>query len=259
MHLQAFTMNELTPSIVASSFENQQCLILRQAINKDCARAAFAAFANLMQDKERLRCYPFDQFTRLGYTPPGIETLQRDSKNRDWNRAMFDFNLGLTLDEPAIADLYLEATQLCHHALTLLDDHIGTEFAKIPKGGHTLRTAQYLLSDQSKDDVLFPPHLDFSLLTVFIGSGTPGLEVKFDEQWHDPELEYGDVLIGIGTPMTKFPIDFSALWHRIVGGADRRLSSFLFYDLRDDIVLPSTGERYGDMLKRLLKTVRVEG
>lgn len=256
MYLHTCASRELNPAYAASAFSSQQCIVLRNAIDAETARSAFKAFGKLMEDTGLLRQHPFDPSTRLGYTPPGIETTQRDPGNRDWNRAMFDFSPALSLGEPSVAALYGEAVGACELVLACLDEAYGTCLLRAPQGGHTLRTAQYLLNGTSSEEVLFPRHRDFSLLTAFIGSGSEGLEVEADGEWQAAELEYGDVLIGAGTPLGQFHLRLKPLWHRVVGGTDHRLSSFLFFELREDVVLPKTKERYGDMLARVLKSVR---
>lgn len=258
MHLQSYAPAALTASAVGTAFNEQQCVVLRGAIDIAVAHDAFAAFSTLMRDEERLRQFPFDEKRKLGYTPPGIETLQRGSKKPDMNRAMFDFDPNLTLGEPSIAALYEETARAVRLVLSRLDEYAGTRLQDLPEGGHTLRTAQYLRKGTTPSDVLFPPHLDFSLLTGFIGCGTPGLEVYVNDAWHSAELDFGDVLVGIGTPLAQFHQELRPLRHRIVGGADYRLSSFLFFDLGYDVVLPRTGECYGDMLQRVLKSIRVD-
>lgn len=257
MYLQSHALRSLTAADVASAYEHQQCVVLRKSIDAQAVQNAFKALERLMRDPKKLSEYPFDPYTRLGYTPPGVETLQRDSENRDWNRAMFDFSTALSFNEAPITTLYREAVRACEIVLARLDEAYGTQLARLPKGGHTLRSAQYLLGDTDSKSILFPRHRDFSLLTAFIGSDASGLEVEVDEEWHPANLEYGDLLIGAGTPLTQFDARLRPLWHRVVGGTDYRLSSFLFFDLRADVTLPKSQELYGDMLTRVLKSVRV--
>jgi isopenicillin N synthase-like dioxygenase len=256
MSLISYPLAKITPAQVLRSFSVQQCVVLRGALPREIVTTAARTFRKLMEDEQLLLEYPFDPDRRLGYTPPGVESLQRDQTNRDWNRAMFDFSPTLYFDQPSIVALYRQTERVCEQVIKLLAEEQETPLATLPRGEHTLRTAQYLVHDTTQTDVLFPEHRDFSLLTAFIGSDEPGLEVRVGESWEPAEIRVTDVLVGIGTPFTQFHPDLTALWHRVMGGADRRLSSFLFFDLREDVVLPKTGEMYGDMMARVLKKVR---
>lgn len=249
-------LGDLTPWRVRDAFEHQQGIIVRGAFYRKSVQNAHSALSCFFSDEEELKKHPYDDQSRLGYTPPGIENIQHDPEHPDENRAMFDFGPELPFVERSITGLRFQAVRICKRILDLLDEAYGTRFAHLPEGEHRLRAAQYLREGTTSGDVLFPRHRDFSLLTAFIGSGEEGLEVEVKGEWHPVHLEYGDVLVGAGTPLKQFHPSAKALLHRIVGGKDHRLSSFLFYELRSDVLLPQTLETYGDMLDRIMTSIR---
>lgn len=256
MFIESYPL-KLTPEHVHTTLRHQHGLILRDVINPGIARAGHASLKELISDREFLQEHPYDPETRLGYTAPGVEALQRDPTHPDQNRAMFDFRSGDSFRNEPIAALYEAAVRSCR----LILGHLGCAYSQpltvLPEGKHTLRTAQYLRKGTTSVDVLFPRHRDFSLLTAFIGFDVAGLEAEVSGNWRPVELGYGDVLVGVGTPLTQFYPDLQPLWHRIVGGMDYRLSAFLFFELGDEVVLPKTQEQYGMMLRRVLGDIRV--
>lgn len=256
MELMSCALGDLTPWRVRDAFEHQQGIIVRGAFYQKSVQNAHGALSRFFSDDEELKKHPYDDQSRLGYTPPGIENIQHDPEHPDENRAMFDFGPELPFVDRSITGLRFQAVRICKRILDLLDEAYGTRFAHLPEGEHRLRAAQYLREGTTSEDVLFPRHRDFSLLTAFVGSGEEGLEVEVKGEWHPVHLEYGDVLVGAGTPLRQFHPSAKALWHRIVGGKDRRLSSFLFYELRSDVRLPQTLETYGDMLDRIMTSIR---
>jgi isopenicillin N synthase-like dioxygenase len=209
-----------------------------------------------MRDNSRLACHPYNGETHSGYIPPGTERRPRSAREKDENRAAFDFHPGMMLIEPKLQGLHAFGVRICRHILKLLDEnHSSTQLASLPEGRHLLRIAEYVNTECSGQE-LYPPHRDFSLLTAFIGADMPGLQVKMSEGWYDPWLHFGDVLVGIGTPLVRFRSVFNALWHRVAATSARRLSASLFFELRDDVLLPHTGERYGEMVRRRTELLR---
>ncbi|HWU24401.1 MAG TPA: 2OG-Fe(II) oxygenase family protein [Candidatus Paceibacterota bacterium] len=249
-------LGDLTPWRVRDAFEHQQGIIVRGALYRKSVQNAHHALTRFFNNDEELTKHPYDEESRLGYTPPGIETIQRDPDHPDENRAMFDFGPELPFVDRSITGLRWQAVRICKRILDLLDEAYGTRFARLPEGEHRLRAAQYLRDGTTSQEVLFPRHRDFSLLTAFVGANEAGLEAEVMDEWYPVRLDYGDVLIGAGTPLRQFHPSARALWHRIVGGTDRRLSSFLFYELRSDVILPQTLETYGAMLDRVMKSIR---
>lgn len=256
MPLISFAREELTPKRTLQAFLTQQCVLLRGRIDVTVARNAHQALTKLMRDHQFLGCNPYDPKTRTGYTPPGIEHLQRSPGEPTWTRDLFDVGSALMPQEsPDIELLFIQAARTCRTVLDALNNAVGPQISPLPQGRHSLRTAQYLQKGTTCNDVLFPAHRDFSMLTAFIGAGQVGLEVRVADTWHPVDLHYGDVLIGAGTPLPLFVYELKPLLHRVVGGDDERVSSFLFYELADHVMLPKSRERYGAMLRRVLADI----
>lgn len=258
MRIRDHNLRSTGSSSVTKDFEEQHCVIFREGVNTQTAHDAFSFMGRAMTDRDLLRRHPFDAERRLGYIPPGIESLQGTPHTRNWNRHMFDCGPELHFGEPSVRALYFAAAEACRFTLSLLDQSSAFKLRKLPEGEHRLRTAQYLLDCTRESDILFDEHRDFSLLTAFIGNGQPGLEIRIGDDWCPVELGYGDVLIGAGTPLRQFRPELKPLYHRIVGGTHFRLSSFLFFELQEEVILPKTGERYGDMMSRILKETHAQ-
>lgn len=254
--MPSYMLQEIDPRLVASSLQKFGGICLRNAIAPEIVCPAYAGQKKLMDDMRLLESLPYDRRTRLGYTPPNVEGLQHKLGSANPNRRCFDYNPSLMKDKTQEM-LFDAVILLCRVILKMVDETQKIGFANLPEGSHILRIAQYLNKEEDPDTVLFPLHSDFGLLTAFIGTEATGLQVADKKGiMHEASLGFGDVLIGVGTPFTQYIPYFRTLRHQVVGTTKERLSSFLFYELDDEVVLPS-GERYGDFTNRILNDIRV--
>lgn len=257
MALRSHRLGEVDASLAARHFTKCGGIHLSQAISADVVERAFGDIRALFADQSLLESFPHDAATRLGYTPRGVEALQGDRPVID-SRHTFDYRPGMGVGGTSIAALYYDAVSIGLRMLSHLDAYFGTHAeSDAILGTHYLSTAQYLVAHSTPDEVIFPSHLDFGFLTVFIGSGTSGLQVLVKDAWEDVELGYGDVLVGIGTPLIQFfSQSLRPLRHRVVGGDGERTSAFLFIEPGDQVVLPAKGERYGAFRDPILRDIR---
>ncbi len=250
--------------LVVESLRHMQCLNMHHAINPVMARDGVEALRAFMEDEDVLARYPYSYERRFGYSPEGSETNPRSSRTPNQTRRMFDFTAEFQqmLEQLPILELFRTIVSLARFSLDRIDHAFGSQLAKLPHGDHSLRAARYLV-EATPNDVLYPPHKDFSVVTVFIGTGEPGLEIKVGERWCPVYSEPGTALVGIGKPALEFVSDDldwepQALEHRVVGGAKNRLSAFLFYEFDRDVWLPKSQETYGAMLDRNMSRIRAD-
>lgn len=222
--------------------------------------AARRAFELTDDAKERCRRVGLES----GYTPPSIEGVI--GHGPDPLRHFWD----ITRDAPRIrevapefygaaARLFTRLTALAARTLEAFDAAHGSDVLPDARGGsHSLRTSQYLNTAIGRDDVLFPAHVDFSLLTLYVGGAEGGLQVKHDGAWYDLWNPPGSVVIGVGTTLRLYaPEKAKPLRHQVMGASLGRISAVLFIEPRFDVTLPS-GETWQVHLDRLMNKVRSE-
>lgn len=243
------------PSL-AASFQAVGGVIVRDALPADASlwEAACEIGEQCVTDAEFQKRYTHDRVAGIGYTPPGVEGKLYMSPN--FLRHFFDFRPGMPAELKALAHLHAVLNDIAFSLLQSLDRAWGTQIANLTTGGpHLLRTAKYLNVECDPLQVLFPEHVDFSLLTLFVGGDGGGLEVRVGDTWHPMNLGRRDILVAAGTLMHLYRPRVKALRHRVMGSSTERLSLFFFVDPRPDVRLPN-GETGAEFRTRLTLGIR---
>ncbi len=198
-----------------------------------------------------------------GYLPPGRERV-RDLPP-DLFRHCFDVFPRDTerVRVPSRAAAFAQTARRLSEALdglarqvfTALDREWGTTLARDTLlGPHHLRVSQYF-SDVADDRVLFPDHVDFGLLTLFVGGSLDGLQYKdYTGVWRPLSLALGSVAVGVGTTLRLLRPQTRAFRHRVVAASNGRVSSVFFTELEPQIRLPNgktAGEHFAELSKRV--------
>lgn len=253
-----YPFSDVTKEIVLQNFRKFGGVIFSSAIGVEVVDRAHAELRELFSTPESLASMPYDDRLRLGYTPPGREGFQSSPNEKNFSRDSLDLNPAYQALPQAVSTLFRQAENVAHQVIEVLEKGTELKASDVPPGTHILRAARYLASGTTRNDVLFGEHLDFGLMTVFIGTDQTGLEAKINGKFEQIILSPGEVLVGVGTPLVQYLGQYgvSALRHRVVGGEEDRLSTFFFYELDPDTILPKTGERYGDFVDRIMQSVR---
>ncbi len=193
---------------------------------------------------------------RLGYTPPGVESVRYAGPNR--MRHFFDFAPGMNVPIGFGSVMTGAWTGLYEVARGVLGEisSSGQWLTSIAHGGaHHLRSAQYLNECADPLAVLFPAHFDWSLVTLFVGGAKSGLAVQSGVRWYGVEIPSDAVLVGAGTMLKLYRPDIPPLRHRVIADATGRVSLFFFTEPPFGTVLPN-GELVKNMIARLEKETR---
>lgn len=199
-----------------------------------------------------------------GYTPPNIEGVR--GHGPDPLRHFWDVRSEVTRIEPECYEFLAEAIgmyqrlwDIALEALCRVDRLLGTSLACDAVGGeNTLRMSEYLNTQASPWDVLFPSHQDFGLFTVYLGGSHAGLQMKVNGAWHDVWNPAGSVILGVGSTLRMFAPDrLVAPRHRVVGSTTERIAAVFFSELRPDVRLPN-GRMSGEHLAHLVEQIRYE-
>lgn len=256
MDIRPHTLDDLAPTVVAAALAKCGGIHIQNALPVSLVEYAMDEFRAIFDNDELLARFPYDPEARLGYTPPGVEGLQK-VEGANFLRSLFDYHPTLGIDSEPLRYFYGAVRDLGLDVLRRIDEACNghASNATSEEAPHILRAADYLPEETTADDVLFPKHRDFGFLTVFVGTDCPGLQGRVKGVWHDIALPYGDVFIGVGTPLVQYHPMLKSFVHRVVGGGGRRLSAFLFIEPDHDTILP-LGERYDVLLTRILSDVR---
>ena len=255
MSLRPYHLPELDAGCLNAVLTERGGILLQDVLPADEVQNDFEQLAFFFSSPDEFRELAYDPATRLGYTPPSVEGTVRERPSA--SRHFFDYRPCMTPDPLRFKALYHSSLCISRLVLKLIDQASGTEVLSLHDGGeHFLRAAQYLCPESTSKDVLFPDHRDFSSLTVFVGSGSSGLQIMTRSGWENVRMNFGDLLIGVGTPLVQFCPHLKPLRHRVVGGDGGRLSATFFLEMEDGVVLPSRKERYRSFRDRLIRLSR---
>lgn len=259
--LLTYELGSLEPDALLQNFRKYGGVLLTGAIDVKLVKQGQQDLRERFADRETLVQMGYDRRHRLGYTPPGREGFQSDPAKKNFHREALDLNPKHQSLEFSVARLFARAEYVAQSIIDLLEKCTTLRADMVRPGTHILRAARYLTPGMTPREILFDAHRDFGLLTVFIGSGQAGLQAEVKGSFDDIVLDPGDVLVGVGTQLAQFlhGYDVRALKHRVVGGEEERLSSFFFYELDPDVMLPRTNERSGDMVDRVMELVAGNG
>ena len=198
-----------------------------------------------------------------GYTPPNIEGVR--GHGPDPLRHFLDVHCEHGFKpEPELESFFSTAhivhlllRDLAHDVFQIFDHEFRTWIARgTQKGPHALRVSQYLNSEPSPWKILFPSHIDFGLLTAYIGGTSAGLQVKIHGSWHDVYNPIGSIIFGVGSTLRMYvPERLKPIRHRVVGSTVGRISAVYFTELQSDIILPN-GKTSEEHLKSMVKSIR---
>lgn len=212
---------------------------------------------------------------RSGFSPPGIEGVA--GKRADYGRQFWDVHLDKASDGKAcdhtrelvrrMQDVTQELSVVMSEVFLRMEQGLGPLAAGMHqvmvKGWHGLRATHYPPVPRPADDILFPAHRDFSLVTVFVGGAEPGLQINTQGSWQDLENPLGDIALIAGgmlrywTGGTKHPDRIGGLRHRVVYAADERLSLSFFTEPEPNTILPySDGITAGEYIDRFVSATR---
>jgi hypothetical protein len=258
MDLKRISLHGLDAREFSQALYDQGGIILSDVLSPGKVERALRSSRAAFTDLEYLASQPYSFEEHTGYTPAGGERTARTG--RIWSRHMFDYRVGHVTfsrsDESLFASLYEDLGYTADLLLSRLDGGEQTSLLKrIGRGLQILRIAECLNEEVSLEE-LFPAHHDFSLLTLFVGGASSGLEVELARKWRGVSLAAGEIMVGTGSVFGQFYPGGAVLKHRVVASSVRRLSLFLYVDPAPEVVLPS-GERADAFLSRLVKKNRL--
>ncbi len=252
--------SECSPRMLLQALCKNGALMLTEALPVAIVERAFAeAHAALGESGGYVEWQHYNPENRTGYTPAGIEKSPGSGLN--WHRHFFDYRPGMVTLYPspcsdALEPLHRYLTELGETLCMLIDHEAHLSLRSIIRNGpHILRVTECLNEEVDPERELFGSHLDFGLLTLFVGGSTPGLQVLSGGKWIDADAQKGNVLVGAGTILKQYLPASTSLRHRVMANSARRLSLFQFIEPRADVVLPNK-ESADTFLKRVLKSVR---
>jgi 2-amino-4-hydroxy-6-hydroxymethyldihydropteridine diphosphokinase len=198
-----------------------------------------------------------------GYTPPGVEGVR--GHGADQLRHFWDLDTSRAVrPEPETEGFYAAAhlvlpplRSLSNDLFQAFDHEFRTWIYRSSQGGpHMIRVSQYLNAEASPWQVLFPSHLDFGLLTAYVGGAEEGLQVKIHGAWHDLYNPPGSVVFGVGSTLKLYaPNELQTIRHRVVARSTGRISTIYFTEPRGDVLLPNGKTAY-DHLHGWLTKIR---
>jgi isopenicillin N synthase-like dioxygenase len=195
-----------------------------------------------------------------GYTPPGVEGVRGYAS--DWKRHFWDVlapdrtkNRFPDHEGPAFRPLAEETFRRVEKTALLILRFLDKRLLHdATDGQHMLRMSHYF-ADHQADTVLFPAHVDFGLLTFYLGGAEPGLQILIDETWHEVVIPPTALLASVGTTLRLYEPSFKPVRHRVMGHGRERLSAVFFTEPRAEAILPN-GVQAGEHLKRMVEQVR---
>lgn len=209
---------------------------------------------------------------RTGFTPAGIEGMRPDNGRQFW-----DVHVDTKPEEMACSHSLELVRRMSHVVLELsvimsgvfyyMDRGLGPIanglHRVMVKGNHGLRALHYPIVTEPRENLLFQPHRDFSLATVFVGGAETGLQVERSQAWHTLENPLGDIVIIAGrmlrywTGGIKNPKRISGTRHRVLHMPVERMSLSLFTEPESTSVLPnSDGITAGEYIRRFVAATR---
>ncbi|OGH69810.1 MAG: hypothetical protein A2754_02005 [Candidatus Magasanikbacteria bacterium RIFCSPHIGHO2_01_FULL_47_8] len=193
-----------------------------------------------------------------GYTPPGVEGVKNGAKDPDrcfWDILSPDREKNIFPGkEPRFQELATELYRTLETFVMRLLEVAYPEVANLAVGGHhLLRFSSY--SENNTAQALFPSHVDFGLVTAYLGGSSPGLQGKVGEEWVDINNPIGSVLLGAGTTLKMYDPAVVPFRHQVLGGHGPRLSVALFTEPRAEVLLPN-GSTAGEHLQKLVAGIR---
>jgi isopenicillin N synthase-like dioxygenase len=212
---------------------------------------------------------------RSGFTPTGIEGVA--GNRADYGRQFWDVHLDRESDRKTClhSEKLVRKMQTMTHELSLvmadvffwMENGLGPQgrglYTAMLKGSHGLRATHYPAALAPPDDILFPAHRDFSLVTVFVGGAEPGLQIDQAGSWAELVNPAGDIILIAGgmlrywTGGPKDPNRVGGLRHRVMHRSGERLSFSFFTEPEPSTILPfSDGNTAGEYISRFIAATR---
>lgn len=247
------SLKSLEADATDHAFREVGGFLLEDVLDPALVSNVLAGLTSTFANEEELKQLRYDKTRMVGYTPPGVEGTKAEGPN--FRRHFIDYRTTqFKTIEPPLHMLCSKLLGLGRHMLQMAS----YEAVKAGEWGeHLFRATQYLNDEIDPDVILFPSHIDFGLLTFFIGTPDQGLQVELDGEWHDAIVLPGQVLVGVGSVLRQYRPDFRALRHRVTARSARRMSVFLFLEPGESVRLPS-GESWPEFLGRLLRKIRTD-
>jgi hypothetical protein len=245
MHDRILDENVVPMSYLEELKERGMC-VLRNVLPPDLVQEAHAQ-ARVALQTEHVRSQKYQPDVRVGYTAPRVEGTKRTGPIT--HRHFFDYRAAYASIEPMDDVFYSLYDELLLTGVEWFSQ-LGTGY-----GIYVLRIAECLNDAVDPELELFPPHIDFGLLTFFLGGSSEGLEVYREGKWVPVYLPAGDILVGTGSIFKQYFPNSPALRHRVMARSVRRLSLFMFIDPHPATVLPN-GENAQTFFERIMKDVR---
>lgn len=268
--IPSLSLSRLACPDLTAAFEQAGAVRITDALDSseahECLRALCEAFA-LPED---IRLAYRRTGMQAGYTPPGVETVQ--GYRGIVGREFWDMNapehapLNLPAEAPNFSRsfplMYAKLESLARILFLTLDAGAATDavrLADISHGGqHLLRANWYPACEPGL--TVFPDHVDFGLLTFYLGGSTEGLQWLVPTgNWKPVENLAGSVVAGVGTTLRMFRRSFRTLRHRVCSNGQARISAAFFAEPRPEIILPNARrETAGEHLARIMREIRNE-
>ena len=265
--IPSFSLQDLNPHLVVRAFREIGAIrLLSPFANFDptaVLRSASEAFA--LPHNVRMR-YRRVAGSSTGYTPVGVESVQGKTKEVAcdfWDITSTPDVQRLPLEAPKFSrdcrELFPRLQEAALRLFAVMDTLCAPNAPRLSEvangGSHLLRISHY--SPQAAGHITFPSHIDFGLLTLYVGGADDGLQRCHKGQWFDIDNPCGAIVIACGSTLRLYEPTFTAFRHRVVSTGAERFSAVLFTEPQPDTILPN-GVRSADHLARLTTLIRKE-
>lgn len=159
-----------------------------------------------------------------------------------------------TLVRPMMASMADLSTALLHTLAERYGWEKSTRADVVRRDEWVLNGVHYFFTEGGNGQVLFPPHRDWGLLTLYPAVGGPGLELNFGKGWEAVDTSDG-ILLYAGNIIQRLVPDIQSVLHRVVQtGEDSKGRTALIYyvDGYRPLQLP-TGETVGEYIDKSLR------
>lgn len=260
-----FDCANIDPQRLLAALSNVGAIHLRGALDTELVakvRDEGEAFFALPEEKKlrNLRQYGG------GYTPPGIERVigyapdfDRQIFDIDWrNKHLAHDPSSLFADFRSASALYDRCADIATTLIAAADAALGWNgwLRDATRGGsHGLRILHYGASDLESR---FPPHLDFGMMSFFVGTDAEGLGMNICDEWRDIVIPTGDIVMIAGSLLRReCGKRVLAMRHRVGLCRRARTSIVFFAEPRAEVVL-SDGLTAGEYFDARVKKVRAD-
>lgn len=225
-------------AMLASFLETGMVLLEDVFLPRLIERAQREMCSCLASDECRSLLPRYNSGTGVGYVATSMDGLVRIGSLK--SRRAYDYRPSPFPEQGqpglVLRPLYERLALLGESVIEMLSPHLELPLATVRGGEHRLKAMLALNAKADPKREIFPSHRDFSMLTLFVGGASPGLQVLHKGTWIDVVLQPYEVLLGAGSFFQKFhPV--TVLQHRVMASTPRRCSFSFFVELPGSTLL----------------------